>query len=108
MLRGLLAEDFTITGPSRDLHSGMYGGIAMNPIRVLSGILADLHDDTGAVTLDGFYDDVPELPDRHPRAMAGLKLRPRHLPGRRGSKIPGRRAGPHTAGTNLVTSNLRR
>ncbi|THD74787.1 M20/M25/M40 family metallo-hydrolase [Thalassobius vesicularis] len=63
MLRGLLGEDFTITGPDRDLHSGMYGGIAMNPIRVLTRILADLHDETGAITLPGFYDDVPELPD---------------------------------------------
>jgi len=63
MLRGLLAEDFTITGPTRDLHSGMYGGVAMNPIRVLTKALGDLHDENGAVTLDGFYDDVPELPD---------------------------------------------
>lgn len=74
MLRGLLAEDFTITGPSRDLHSGMYGGIAMNPIRVLSGILADLHDDTGAVTLDGFYDDVPELTDDIRAQWQGLNF----------------------------------
>ncbi len=62
-LRGLLGEDFTITGPDRDLHSGMYGGVAMNPIRVLTKILAGLHDDTGAITLPGFYDDVPELSD---------------------------------------------
>ncbi|SMP22658.1 M20/M25/M40 family metallo-hydrolase [Shimia sagamensis] len=74
MLRGLLAEDFTITGPSRDLHSGMYGGIAMNPIRVLSGILADLHDDTGAVTLDGFYNDVPELADDIRAQWQGLNF----------------------------------
>ncbi|WP_299424486.1 M20/M25/M40 family metallo-hydrolase [uncultured Shimia sp.] len=74
MLRGLLAEDFTITGPSRDLHSGMYGGIAMNPIRVLSNILADLHDGTGAVTLDGFYDDVPELPDDIRAQWQGLNF----------------------------------
>lgn len=63
MLRGLLGEDFTITGPSRDLHSGMYGGIAMNPIRVLSKIIAGLHDDSGRITLPGFYDGVPELSD---------------------------------------------
>lgn len=74
MLRGLLAEDFTITGPSRDLHSGMYGGIAMNPIRVLSGILADLHDETGAVTLDGFYNDVPELADDIRAQWQGLNF----------------------------------
>lgn len=74
MLRGLLAEDFTITGPSRDLHSGMYGGIAMNPIRILTRALADLHDETGAVTLPGFYDDVPELPDTVRAQWQGLNF----------------------------------
>lgn len=74
MLRGLLAEDFTITGPSRDLHSGMYGGIAMNPIRILTRALADLHDETGAVTLPGFYDDVPELPDAVRAQWQGLNF----------------------------------
>ena len=73
-LRGLLGEDFTITGPSRDLHSGMYGGIAMNPIRVLTNILAGLQDDTGAVTLPGFYDDVPELPDEIRAQWQGLNF----------------------------------
>lgn len=62
-LRGLLGEDFTITGPSRDLHSGMYGGLAMNPIRVLSDIITGLHDAGGRITLPGFYDGVPELSD---------------------------------------------
>jgi len=61
-LRGMVAEEITITGPSKDLHSGMYGGAAMNPIRVLSKIIADLHDDTGRITLEGFYEGVEELP----------------------------------------------
>ena len=73
-LRGLLGEDFTITGPSRDLHSGMYGGIAMNPIRVLSKILAGLHDDTGSITLPGFYDGVPELSDEIRSQWQGLNF----------------------------------
>ena len=63
MLRGLLGEEITITGPDKDLHSGMYGGAAMNPIRVLTRILASLHDEAGRITVPGFYEGVSELPD---------------------------------------------
>ncbi|MGL6212115.1 MAG: M20/M25/M40 family metallo-hydrolase, partial [Paracoccaceae bacterium] len=63
MLRGLLGEELTIRAASRDLHSGMYGGLAANPIRVLSRVLAGLHDDAGRVQVPGFYDGVSELPD---------------------------------------------
>lgn len=60
-LRGLLGEELTITGPDKDLHSGMYGGLSMNPNRILAKIIATLHDDQGRVTVPGFYDAVPDL-----------------------------------------------
>jgi len=63
MLRGLLAEEIVITGPDKDLHSGMFGGLARNPIHVLTKMIAGLRDETGRITLPGFYDGVPELSD---------------------------------------------
>ncbi|MBT9244996.1 M20/M25/M40 family metallo-hydrolase [Gemmobacter fulvus] len=63
MLRGLLGEEITLHAANKDLHSGMFGGLAANPIRALTRILANLHDDQGRITLPGFYDGVSELPD---------------------------------------------
>jgi acetylornithine deacetylase/succinyl-diaminopimelate desuccinylase-like protein len=71
-LRGLAKAEFTIQGPSRDLHSGSYGGIAINPLRVMARVLAGLHDDQGRVTLPGFYDGVEELPDSQRAQWQGL------------------------------------
>ena len=74
MLRGLVGEEVTINGPDIDLHSGMYGGAAMNPIRVLTKALGAIHDDEGRVTLDGFYDDVHELPEQVAEQWQAMNL----------------------------------
>jgi len=60
-LRGMVYTEITLKGPSRDLHSGMYGGSALNPINALTHILGGLHDDAGRVRIPGFYDDVRPL-----------------------------------------------
>ena len=61
-LRGLVGEEVVIKAADRDLHSGYFGGAAANPIRILTGILAGLHDDDSRVTLEGFYEGVEETP----------------------------------------------
>src|SRR6186713_2887232 len=73
-LRGLVFEEIRLTCADRDLHSGLFGGAAQNPLRVLSKILAALHDDNGRVTLPGFYDGVPELPADVKADLKGLNL----------------------------------
>jgi acetylornithine deacetylase/succinyl-diaminopimelate desuccinylase-like protein len=62
MLRGLVGEEIEITCASHDLHSGMYGNAARNPIQVLADIIATLRNPDGSVAIEGFYDDVAELP----------------------------------------------
>ena len=62
-LRGLCGEEIVIHAADRDLHSGFYGSAAANPNHVLARIIADLRDADGRITLPGFYDGVPELPE---------------------------------------------
>lgn len=59
-LRGMVYQELTITCADRDLHSGLFGGAAANPIHILSGIVAALHGETGRVTIPGFYEGVSE------------------------------------------------
>jgi acetylornithine deacetylase/succinyl-diaminopimelate desuccinylase-like protein len=63
-LRGLVGEEITIRAANRDLHSGEFGGAAANPIRILAKVLADIHDETGRVTIPGFYYGVEETPSQ--------------------------------------------
>jgi acetylornithine deacetylase/succinyl-diaminopimelate desuccinylase-like protein len=60
-LRGLSYLQVEVTGPNRDLHSGIYGGGVANPINVLCEMIASLHDENGHITIPGFYDKVEEL-----------------------------------------------
>ncbi|MDR2362306.1 MAG: dipeptidase [Prevotellaceae bacterium] len=69
-LRGLSYVEVEITGPNRDLHSGLYGGAIANPINVLCRMIAALHDADGRITIPGFYDDVQELPDNERARLA--------------------------------------
>jgi acetylornithine deacetylase/succinyl-diaminopimelate desuccinylase-like protein len=69
-LRGLSYVEVEVTGPNRDLHSGLYGGCVANPINVLADMIASLHDSTGKITIPGFYDKVVELTDEERAEMA--------------------------------------
>lgn len=70
----MVHEEVTVTGPSIDLHSGMYGGPASNPLKVLSRLIAALHDSKGKVTIPGFYAGVSELPAAVKKQWRSLKF----------------------------------
>jgi acetylornithine deacetylase/succinyl-diaminopimelate desuccinylase-like protein len=87
-LRGLVYEEVRLTCADRDLHSGLFGGAAQNPLRVLSKILAAMHDDQGRVTIPGFYDGVEELPPEIKADLKSLNLTPEQFLGQVGLKVP--------------------
>lgn len=87
-LRGLVYEDVKITCADRDLHSGVFGGAAQNPLRLLSKILGAMWDDNGRVTIPEFYDGVKELPSDIKADLKGLDLTPEKFLGPIGLKEP--------------------
>jgi acetylornithine deacetylase/succinyl-diaminopimelate desuccinylase-like protein len=77
-LRGLSYMEVEVTGPNRDLHSGVYGGAVANPINVLSSMIASLHDENGKVAIPGFYDKVAELSAKEREALNRAPFDPDH------------------------------
>ncbi|RYG04957.1 MAG: dipeptidase, partial [Chitinophagaceae bacterium] len=69
-VRGLSYIEVEVTGPNRDLHSGVYGGAVANPITILAKMIASCHDENNHITIPGFYDDVIESPDAERKLMA--------------------------------------
>jgi acetylornithine deacetylase/succinyl-diaminopimelate desuccinylase-like protein len=68
-LRGLAYMEVEVTGPDRDLHSGVYGGAVNNPINALCKMIASLHDENNHITIPGFYDNVQNLTDEERKAL---------------------------------------
>jgi acetylornithine deacetylase/succinyl-diaminopimelate desuccinylase-like protein len=87
-LRGLVGEEIVIRAADRDLHSGFYGSAAANPNHVLARILADLRDADGRVTIPGFYDGVPELPEALKESWAKLDFSEADFLGEIGLSVP--------------------
>ena len=87
-LRGLVFEEVKLTCADRDLHSGLFGGAAQNPLRVLARVLAAMHDEEDRVAIPGFYEGVKELPPDIKADLASLKLTAEEFLGQVGLKIP--------------------
>jgi acetylornithine deacetylase/succinyl-diaminopimelate desuccinylase-like protein len=86
-LRGLVYEEVKVTCADRDLHSGLFGGAAQNPLRLLAQILGAMWDENGRVTIPGFYDGVKELPADIKADLAALNLTAEEFLGQVGLKI---------------------
>lgn len=71
-LRGLSYVQVKVTGPNKDLHSGVYGGAVANPINVLTEMISSLMDENHHITIPGFYDDVQELSEEDRKAIAEI------------------------------------
>ncbi len=69
-LRGLSYMEVKLTGPNRDLHSGLYGGTVANPINVLCQMISSLKDENNKITIPGFYDDILDVSDSERKEMS--------------------------------------
>jgi len=78
-LRGIIAFEITVRGPSRDLHSGIFGGAVENPAMALARLLAQVRDASGRVTIPGFYDDIAPLSAYERKQFARLPIKDRDL-----------------------------
>lgn len=87
-LRGMLYTQIDIRAANKDLHSGLFGGSALNPINLLTRILGDLKDEGGAVLIPGFYDEVPDLPEALRRQWESLNFDEKAFLGGVGLSIP--------------------
>jgi len=92
-LRGLAYLEVTLRGPDQDLHSGLFGGSAINPINLLSRILGEMHDETGRVAVPGFYDDVMPLGENERRQWEALNFDENAFLGAVGLKVSGGEQG---------------
>ena len=76
-LRGLNYYEIELTGPARDLHSGVYGGAVPNPLTILTELFAKLHDKNFRIAIPGFYDDVANVPSTERKALNALPWKPK-------------------------------
>jgi acetylornithine deacetylase/succinyl-diaminopimelate desuccinylase-like protein len=95
MLRGLMLEEVVVKAADRDLHSGLFGGAAINPIRVLGRIIASIHDADGRITIPGFYDGAGELDAEVRKQWQSLDFSESKFLGEIGLRNPAGEKGRH-------------
>jgi acetylornithine deacetylase/succinyl-diaminopimelate desuccinylase-like protein len=95
MLRGLMLEEVIIKAADRDLHSGLFGGAAINPIRVLGRIIASIHDSEGRIAIPGFYDGAGELDPEIKKQWQALGFSESKFLGEIGLRQPAGEKGRH-------------
>ena len=78
-VRGLSYIEVEVTGPNRDLHSGIYGGAVANPITILGKMIASCHDENNHITIPGFYDDVVDATAEERALMAKCALQRKRI-----------------------------